>query len=341
MATNTTIRKALITEFGDASKVQIVQEAITAPPANHVQVETIYSGFSGADINMRKGVYPMQRPAPLTPGYSLVGTVKTNGPGASKFYPGDTVACMTMYDAEAELVNLPEKYLIRVPNGLDLQQATALILDWSTAYAMVFETAKVTKGQRVFVHGVSGAVGYALMKLCQLQGAEVYGTASERNHKAVQAEGGNPFVYTNKDWIEAMKKMGGADAVFDPLGFESWDESFKILSKSGILVGYGGNLNSLSDNAQPRSTVMPTVKLLARGMVPFCPKRTWFYYITRDDATFEPNLKALFELLGEGKITVPIKKVWELEDIQEAHRQWANGTGVGSLLVRVSGDAKH
>ncbi|KAI8165716.1 hypothetical protein K4K54_008209 [Colletotrichum sp. SAR 10_86] len=337
---STTIRKAVITEFGDESKVKVIQDTIDAPAADNVQIATIYSGFSGADINMRKGVYPLQKSAPLTPGYCLVGTVKTNGPGASKFYPGDTVAAMTVYDAEAELVNIPEKYLVRVPNGLDLQQATALVLDWGTAYAMVHEHAKVAKGQRVFVHGVSGAVGFALMKLCQLQGAEVYGTASERNHAAVRAEGGHPFVYTDKNWMAAMKEMGGADAVFDPLGFESWDESWTILSKSGMLIGFGGNLNSLGgDGKAPRSTVVPTMKLLARGMVPFCPKRTWFYYITRDDATFEPNLKAMFGLLGEGKIRVPIKKVWDLEDVQDAHRQWASGTGVGSLIIRV-GDAK-
>ncbi|GJC99168.1 Zinc-binding dehydrogenase [Colletotrichum higginsianum IMI 349063] len=333
----TTIRKAVITEFGDVSKVRIVQDTIAPPPANHVQVATIYSGFSGSDINMRKGVYPMQKKAPLTPGYCLVGTVRTNGPGASKFLPGDVVACLTVYDAEADLVNLPEKYLIRVPAGIDLQQATALILDWSTAYAMVFEAAKVTAGQRVFVHGVSGAVGYAVMKLCQLQGAEVYGTASERHHEAARAQGATPFVYTDKEWMRAVKDAGGADAVFDPLGFESWDESFSVLSATGILVGYGGNLRSLNDGGEDRSVVGPTMKLLARGMVPFCGKRTRFYYITRDDATFEPNLRALFDLLAAGKITVPIKRVWELEEIQEAHRQWTTSTGVGSSLVRLSG----
>ncbi|KAJ0163794.1 Protein indc11 [Colletotrichum tanaceti] len=343
MSETTTIRKAVITEFGDASKVRVVQDTIAPPPANHVQVATIYAGFSGSDINMRKGVYPMQKKAPLTPGYCLVGTVRTNGPGASRFIPGDVVAGLTVYDADADLVNLPEKYLVRVPAGIDLQQVTALILDWSTAYAMVFEAAKVKAGQRVFVHGVSGAVGYAVMKLCQLQGAEVYGTASERNHEAVRAQGATPFVYTDKNWMRAMKEEedgagGGADAVFDPLGFESWDESFSILSATGILVGYGGNLRSLNDDGgEDRSVVVPTMKLLARGMVPFCGKRTRFYYITRDDATFEPNLRALFDLLAAGRITVPIKRVWELEEIQEAHRQWTGSAGVGSSLVRLSG----
>ena len=36
--------------------------------------------------------------------------------------------------------------------------------------------------------------------------------------------------------------MGGVDAVFDALGFESFDESYSILKKGGVLVGYGQNL---------------------------------------------------------------------------------------------------
>jgi len=49
------IQKALITGFGDESKITVVQEEIPAPSANEVQVEVEFSGFSGADINRRRG----------------------------------------------------------------------------------------------------------------------------------------------------------------------------------------------------------------------------------------------------------------------------------------------
>ena len=231
------IRKVVITEFGGPSTVRVEDAVLPYPPADHVQVKISYSGFSGSDINMRLGVYPLQRKAPLTPGYCLVGTVHINGAQSTRFRPGDCVACLSIYDAEATFANLPEQHLIPVPKGLDLQQATALVLDWNTAYAMVTRVARVSKGQTVFVHGLSGAVGYAVMTLCQREGAHVYGTASERNHAALRELGATPFSYSDKKWIAEMRALQGVQAVFDPLGFESWDESYSIVSLRGRWCG--------------------------------------------------------------------------------------------------------
>ena len=286
---------------------------------------------------MRLGRYPMQKAAPLTPGYCLVGTVEKNGSSSNKFQPGDLVACLTIYDAQGELANVPQKYLIAVPKGVDLQKACALIVDWTTAAGMVWHTAKIHAGHKVFVHGMSGAVGFALGQLCSLQGAQVYGTASPRNHEAIRSLGWTPYDYRSKDWIQAMQNMCGADVVFDPLGFESWDESYSVLSSHhGLLIGYGGNLASLND--QPaRGVLFPTLKLLSRNlMCPVVHKNTRFYYITRDDKTFNPDLQNLFGLLADGKIDVRIKTVWDMEDVQEAHNSWGKPSSIGSMLMRVA-----
>ncbi|KAI1391899.1 protein indc11 [Hypoxylon trugodes] len=333
----TPIRKVVITEFGDVDKVQVLDDVCPPPPADHIQIKTEYTGFSGADVNMRKGFYPLQKKAPLTPGYCLVGTVNAVGESAKEFKVGDVVAVLTKYDAEAELVNQPEKYCIPVPEGVDHKQACAILTDWNTAYGMVVRTAKVQKGQKVFVHGMSGAVGTALMVISKLQGAEVYGTASERNHEEVKKFGGNPFVYSNKDWIKAITDLGGVDAVFDPLGYESFDESYSILNSTGILVAYGNNKGSL-ENGELKSPLPALLKLFARNLNPLTKRSTTFFGLTRDSQWYKPNVTTLFDLVKNGTITVPIKTVWDMEDIQTAHRNWGGGSGVGSLLIKVAKD---
>ncbi|KAF1919891.1 chaperonin 10-like protein [Ampelomyces quisqualis] len=338
---STTIRKAVYSAAGGPEVVSIVTTQIVEPAANEVQVKVLYAGMGGGDIMMRVGCYPQQKDAAgLNPGYSLIGRVCKNGSRCSKFKAGDLVACLTVYDAHAELCNCQEQYLIPVPEGLDMRQAVAMITDWTTAYGMAYRTAKIIKGTRVFIHGLSGSVGYGLLTLCKMQGAEIYGTASEKNHAAVREAGATPFTYSNKDWMTAMIDMGGAEVVFDPLGFESWDESWKILApEGGHLIGYGGNLDVLNGR-KPRSQIPQVAKLIAKGLVPFCPKKTSFFYIDKSQKTFAPELTMLFGMLANGEVTVPIRKEWTLEQYPEAHRTWQQGAGIGAVVVKVALDSK-
>ncbi|KAJ5972067.1 uncharacterized protein N7479_001985 [Penicillium vulpinum] len=329
-----TIRKVVITEFGDVDVVKIFETTCSPPAPGFVQIATEYSGFTGGDISMRKGIYPDQDPAPLTPGYCLVGKVQALGEGCTTIKEGDIVAVLTKYDAQAELVNQPEKYCIKVPDGLDHQQVTALMCDWSTGYAMANQTAKVRKGQRVFIHGLSGAVGCGLMILCSLLGAEVYGTASERNHEFVRAYGATPFVYTDKKWMNTMKALSGANAVFDPLGFESFEESYSILTADGIVVAYGNNMDSLAGK-KPRDPTEAIMNMMSWNSDSSTGRKTTFFGLTRDSPTYASNISALMEMMMKGKFQVPIKKIWAMEDVQTAHRQWGGGHGIGSVLIKV------
>src|ERR1700687_4356103 len=270
------MKKVVITEFGDESKLAIVECNLPEPAAGEVQLSVEYSIVSGSDVNMRRGTYPFQKKAPLTPGYSVLGKVRINGKGCSKFRVGDRVACLSKYEGQAELINLPERFLVRVPEGVDPKAAVALVLDWVTAYELLHHAAHVRTGQRIFVHGLSGAVGGALLNLAAIQGAQVFGTATVSKHEELRKLGAVPFDYSNKQWISAIKDLGGVDAVFDPLGYESLDESYSILREGGILVGYGMNLPALTKT--PRRSAFPgVVELFARNLLFWSGKRTAFF----------------------------------------------------------------
>jgi len=364
-----TIRKALISSFAtspsDISNLTVITAAHPPPPPrNHVQIRVLYSGFSGADVNMARGTYPLQRKPPFTPGYCLVGVVSTLPspspsapvPEPAGFQLGDHIAAITTYNSQSTSLNLPSSLLVKIPSSLLtlaqssnlnkntdtlLQQITALTLDWSTAFGMLSPScAAVSPGQRVFIHGLSGAVGQALLSLSLLAGAEVYGTASPRNHAALLAAGvKGVYDYRDKTWISGMKDVGGADVVFDPLGFESWDQSWGVLSGTGVLVGYGGNQGALNEGEKRRSPFPYIGKLVLRGLAPWGGKRSEFYYIKPGSEEWRRGLVELMGMLEGGKIEVPVKRVLDLttEGLREAHRSWGKIEGMGSLVIRVSG----
>jgi len=329
------MKKVVITAYGDESKLAIVDGDLPDPAAGDVQLTVEFTVVCGSDVAMRRGTYPFQKKPPLTPGYSVVGAVRANGNGCSKFKIGDRVACLSKYDGQAELINLPEKYLVRVPEGLDGGTAVALILDWVTAYEMLYHVARVKPAQKIFVHALSGALGGALMRLGQLQGAQVFGTASLKKHEELRRCGAVPFDYSNKGWIKAMRESGGVDAVFDPLGYESFDESYSILRKGGVLVGYGTNLPAWT-NTPPRPVVPTVLALYLRNLMFWTGKRTAFFGVVRSAKYFAPDLEQLFAWAAEGRISVPIKATFRLDDIQEAHREYASSERMGSVILEVN-----
>jgi NADPH:quinone reductase-like Zn-dependent oxidoreductase len=329
------IKKVVITEFGDESKLAVVDADIDPPRSGEVQIAVEYTVVSGSDVNMRRGTYPFQKKAPLTPGYSVTGKVHLNGQGCTRFAVGDRVACLSKYDGQAELINQPERYLVPLPDAADAKLAVPLVLDWVTAYQMLHRSAHVKHGQRLFVHGLSGAVGGALLALGKIAGAEVFGTASSSKHRALRERGAVPFDYSNKQWITAMQELGGVDAVFDPLGFDSFDESYSILRRGGILIGYGMNLPGLANSAR-RSALPIILKLLCRNFLPWTGKRATFYAASRKSKHYAPDLEILFEWLASGKIAVPIKATFKLADIKNAHREYAKSDGMGAIIIEVN-----
>jgi NADPH:quinone reductase-like Zn-dependent oxidoreductase len=210
------MKKVVITAFGDESELAISEGDIAPPGDDEVQIEIEYTVVTGSDVKMRLGTYPLQKKPPLTPGYSIVGAVLRNGARCTRFKVGDRVACLTKYDGQAELINQPECFLVPVPAGADPKQAVALVLDWVTAYEMLHRSACVKSGQRIFVHGMSGAVGQALLTLGRIAGAEVLGTASCAKLPALAVLDAVAFDYADKKWISAVQTLGGVDAVFDP-----------------------------------------------------------------------------------------------------------------------------
>jgi synaptic vesicle membrane protein VAT-1 len=329
------IKKVVIAAYGDESKLAVVECDLPEPAAGEVQLTVENTIVSGSDVNMRRGTYPFQKKPPLTPGYSVIGKVCVNGKNCSVFKIGDRVASLSKYEGQAERINLPEKYLVRVPDGVEGRAAVVLILDWATAYQMLHRAARVTAGQEIFVHALSGAVGGALLRLGQLQGAQVFGTASLKRHAELRQLGVVPFDYATKSWIAAMQELSGVDAVFDPLGFESFDESYSILKKGGILVGYGMNLPAWTGT--PERSVIPSVlKLFSKNLLFWSGRRTTFFGVSRSSKYYARDLEQLFAWLKDGRISVPIKAIFKLDEIQKAHRDYASSARMGSIVIEVS-----
>jgi NADPH:quinone reductase-like Zn-dependent oxidoreductase len=106
---------------------------------------------------------------------------------------------------------------------------------------MYTRVAAVEPGQRVLIHGGSGAVGSALLQLGEALDLEMVTTASERSLDVLEGIDMRVIDYTAPDYTRQLRDAAGEgfDAVFDMVGPTSYVRSYRLLHNHGTLVAYG------------------------------------------------------------------------------------------------------
>ncbi|WJR69093.1 NADP-dependent oxidoreductase [Neorhizobium sp. CSC1952] len=250
-------------------------------------------------------------PMPSVPGRDGGGTVTAVGEGASEFGIGDRVAVMAGVFAQggyAEMIALDEKNAVKIPENLSTVEAVALTNAGLSAWIAV-RTAEVKSGDKVLVHAGAGAVGGLLVQLCHHLGARVTATCRSTNRDYVLGLGADQAIaYDQEDFSELLKEQ---DIVFDLMGGDIHDKSYKVLKKGGHLVWL------VADPIRDRGAEFG-VKV-TRAMV-------------TDDKS---ALQAMMELAGAGVIKPQVARTMPLFEAAEAHRLVEKGAISRGRLILV------
>lgn len=130
-----------------------------------VLVQVRASSVNVLDAKIAKGEFKLILPyaLPLTLGNDLAGVVLSVGAAVRRFKPGDEVYArppQQRIGTFAELIAVHEDALARKPANISMEQAASLPLVALTAWQVLVETAKLKKGQKVFIHAGSGGGQY-------------------------------------------------------------------------------------------------------------------------------------------------------------------------------------
>ncbi|HEY9450451.1 MAG TPA: alcohol dehydrogenase catalytic domain-containing protein [Gemmatimonadaceae bacterium] len=232
-------RVVQLRRFGDPDGLAVVYAPMPTAGRGEVRVRVLASSVEYTDVVIRRHLYPqtMRRRPPFVLGYDVVGEIDQLGKGVRGFQLGDRVADMTVLGSNAAFRTLRPDHLVRVPAGVDAAEAAALILSWTTAYQLLYRSARVRRGQRVLVQGAAGAVGQALLALGRMAGLELWGTARGEHAALLRELGATPIDYQREDFTRALP--GGFDVIFDGIGEDGYRRSFAALKHGGLLCAYG------------------------------------------------------------------------------------------------------
>lgn len=236
-----TYKQVIITHYGGREVLQLIDSESVEPKVNEVRIKVIATGVAFTDVLIREGLYPGVPKPPFSPGYEIVGIVDKIGSQVSNCTLGQRIAALTIVGGYSQYLCLPETELIPVPETVDAYEAVCLVLQYVTAYQMLYRLAQVKAGEKILIHGAAGGVGTALLELGKRANLEMYGTASLAKHELIYGLGGIPIDYKHEDFVQKIHTLthDGVDIVFDPIGGNHLIESYKILRKGGRIISYG------------------------------------------------------------------------------------------------------
>ncbi len=278
------------------------------------------------EAELREGRY--KSPLPFIPGSEAAGIVESVGPGVEGFAPGDPVATTAALGSYAEYALVPAAQLVKVPAGLDLKQAAAVILQGMTAHYLARATWVLEQGETALIHAAAGGVGLLLTQIAKACGAAVIATVSTEEKAKLAREAGadEVILYTEADFEVEVKRITsgrGVDVVYDSVGLTTFEKSLKCLRPRGLMALFGA-----SSGAVPPFDL---IRLNPLGSL-FVTRPTLKDYI----ATREELDKRAGEVLGwvaEGKLKVRMEHVYPLADAAQAQIDIASRKTTGKLLL--------
>ncbi|KAF5965626.1 acyl transferase acyl hydrolase lysophospholipase [Fusarium coicis] len=161
---------------------------------------------------------------------------------------GDHVMALSTGAFFASRVCVPWHNVVQIPGSMDFTTAASLPLAFTTAYAGLVETARITAGQSVLIHAASGAVGQAAIMLARHLGiVEIYATAgSQEKRDFLHREYGIPAecIFNSRDAsfasaVLAATKGRGVQVVLNSLPGPLLQASLRVLAPLGCLIEIG------------------------------------------------------------------------------------------------------
>lgn len=247
---------------GGPDVLRYEEAADPSPRPGHAIVHVRACALNHLDLWQRRGLERVTIPFPHISGADVAGEVVETGervmlqPGLSC---GQCAHCLAGRDNRcarydvlgyqsdggyAEYVRVPLENLIPIPAHIDFVQAAAFPLTFLTAWHMLFNRARLEKGETVLVLAAGSGVGQAAVQLARHAGASVIATAgSEEKTRLARELGADAVInHASADIAAEVKKLTssrGADIVVEHVGRETWESSVRSLARGGRLVTCG------------------------------------------------------------------------------------------------------
>ena len=296
--------------YGPVDVLKVVEVERPVPGPGQVLVRVKAAGINLGEAKIREGLFRDRWPTtfPSGQGSDLAGVVEELGEGAERVAARDEVIGFTDERAShAALVLIEQGHLVPRPANVGWEQAGALFVAGTTAYAAVRAVAP-RDGDTVVIAAAAGGVGTIAVQLARLKRARVIGLASEPHHQWLADHGAIPVSYG--EGVAGRIRQAAAGAI------------------DAFIDGYGDGYVELALQLGVRPQRINTI--------------VDFPAVEKHGVKFEGNAAAanadvlaeIARLIDEGQLEIPIANTYPLSEAQAAYRELENGHLLGKIVLK-------
>lgn len=340
------MKAVIIEKFGGPEVLKPAALPDPEPGPGEVLLRVRACALNHLDIWVRNGIPAYKIKLPHVLGCDAAGEVLKAGPGAAA-KPGQRFAvspgrscgrcepCLSGRDNEcpaygiigaqggpgayAELLVVPETYLLPLPESLGFEEGAAYPLTFLTAWHMLMTLGRCAPDQWVLVMGAGSGVGVAAVQVAKLAGARVIAAStSEEKLARAKALGADALIHhPPQDLVrQTLKLTGGAmaDIVVEHVGPAVFDAALKSLRTGGRLVTCG-------------ATTGPTAEVDLRYIF------SRQLQVLGSKMGTQAEMRRVARLVGEGKLKPVVDRSFPLAEARQAHEYLAGKRQFGKVLL--------
>ncbi len=327
-----TMKYIAVSGPGAADVMRVASGPLPAIGETDVLIKVEYAGVNRPDVIQRSGSYAPPPGASPVMGLEVSGTIVAVGGKVTSWKAGDAVCALTPGGGYAEYCAAPAAHCLSIPAGLSMLEAAGVPENFFTVWVNVFDTCKLSAGEKFLVHGGSSGIGLTAIQLAKAIGAEVFTTVGNEEKaafcKSVGAD--HALNYKTQDWmaeVAATTQKKGVNVILDMVGGSYIEKNLRVLALEGrycfIAFLEGG---SATVDFRPLMMKRQTITGSTLRARPDSQK-----------AMIAAALKEkVWPLLEAKKVKPVIHKTFALDEIIEAHKLMESSTHIGKIMLKVA-----
>jgi NADPH2:quinone reductase len=315
--------RAFVVESFDHPPV-MREVADPVPAAGELVVDVEACGLNFADLLMARGEYQERAEPPFALGMEIAGRVSALGQGVEGIGVGDRVIAVAGRGGLAERAAVAADRCAAMPGGMDPVDAAAFPIAYGTSHLALTRRARLEPGETLLVLGAAGGVGLTAVELGRLMGARVIAAARGRDKLAVAERAGAHHLVDTEvdDLVAAVRDLGGADVVYDPVGGPLYDAAMRTCRPEAryLVIGFAGGVPTV----RPNHLLVKNVTLAGfywGGYMSFAPE------VVRDSTA------ELAGWYGQGRLAPHVSHVLPLERAAEGLELIRARASTGKVVV--------